>query len=339
MTKTKTLKRLSDRTMNRLIVGAVLVLAIGVPVVGAIYLLDRYVATPPPIVDQKVSELEAGVRAAPNNLALRLRLAGAYVAADRNDEAVAQFDEVLTAAATLKADESAGIIKSAHLGRADARRLAGDLDAAVADYQFVVDVAKDGEFAPVDTELQSAYFQLGSIALTQARSADAVVSLQAALKINRTDADTLHLLGRAYLGLGDAEQAVEPLREAILFVPIGWCEPYGSLGEAYDALGQVDEAIWASSMAAFCANEPGDVRPQLQSITDGPAALDAFVGLGLVEEVSGDAAAAADWYRQALAIAPEDFTAASGLSRVAATNEGTGPAPTAAPSAAPEGNS
>jgi predicted TPR repeat methyltransferase len=92
-------------------------------------------------------------------------------------------------------------------------------------------------------------------------------------------------------------------------------------------------------MAAFCANEPGDVRPQLQAIAGGPAALDALVGLGLVEEVSGDAAAAADWYRKALVVAPDDFTAASGLSRVVPSDEGTGPAPTSAPSAAPGGNS
>lgn len=325
--------------MNRLIVGAIAILLVGAFTIGVIYVLDRYVASPPPIVSQKTTTLEEGVRNAPNNLALRLRLAGAYTAAERYDEAVAQFDEVLKAAAKLKPADVVGTLKTAHLGRGDAFRYRGDLDAAKKDYQFVVDVAKDGEFAPVDLELQSAYFQLGAIALTQDRPADAIKALEAALFINKTDADTLHQLGRAYLQSGAPEQAIEPLRSAVLFVPIGWCEPYDSLGETYTALARSDEAAWAVAMAAFCRDDPIDVRSQLEALVDGPAAMDALIGLGLVAEVDGDRSAAAAWYGKAVAIDPDDYTATSGLARVSeGLDQAPPPAPTGPAPTAPGGN-
>lgn len=331
MMKSKTLKAPSDRSLDRLIVGAILMLAVGVPLVGALYVFDRYVTPPPTIVDQKTAELESAVRETPNNLPLRMRLAGAYMAAARYDEAVTQFDEVLTAADSLKAEDVLGLTKSAHLGRADAHRLAGDVEAAIYDYRFVVDVAQDGEFANVDVELQAAWFQLGSIALIQERPAEAIEALESALVINETDADTLHLLGRAYMLHGEADKAIESVRRAVLFVPIGWCEPYATLGQAYTALGQAEQATWAAAMTAFCRNDPIDPRPQLQALIGGPAALDALTGLGLIAEIGGDTTAAADWYRQALAMAPDDFTAASGLSRVAPIESHASPDPVGTP--------
>ena len=339
MMKAKTLAAPSDRSLNRMIVGAILVLAVGIPLVGALYFFDRYVAAPPAIVDQKTAELEAAVRETPGNLPLRLQLAGAYLAAARYDEATTQFDEVLEAAATLRAEDVVGLSKSAYLGRADAHRLGGDLDAAIADYQVVVDMAQGGEFADVDVELQAAWYQLGSIALEQERPADAIAALESALVINKTDADTLHQLARAYLQHGETDRAIEPARRAILFVPIGWCDPYATLGSAYTTLGQPDQAAWASAMAAFCRNDPVDPRPQLQALIGGPAGLDALIGLGLIAEVGGDPAAAADWYRQALAMEPDDFTAASGLSRVAAPESPASPAPAEPPAAVPGGES
>jgi tetratricopeptide (TPR) repeat protein len=289
------------------------------------------------MVTQKTSGLEEALRKAPNNLTLRLQLAGAYAAGERFDEAVVQYDQVLTAAATI--EKGAGFIKTAHLGRGDALRLAGDLPAARTDYQAVVEMAKDGEFAGVDVELQAAYFSLGSIALAESKPADAIQAFTASLRINKADADSLNLLGTAYLQHGEADKAVESLRRAILFVPIGWCEPYVTLGQSYTTLGKAEEAAWAGAMADFCLKTPGDVRPRLQALVAGPAALDATVGLGTIAEVSGDRALAADWYGKAVAIDPDDYTAASGLSRVSEDPHGSTPPASAAPApAAPGGN-
>ena len=328
----------SDRTMNRLIAWAIAVLVVGAFTIGIIYVLDRYAATPPSIVNQKTTALEEALRKAPNNLTMRLQLAGAYTAGQKYDEAVVQFDQVLTAAATL--ENGTGFIKSAHLGRGDALRLKGDLATARADYQAIVDVAKDGEFAGQDVELQAAYFALGTIALAEDKPADAIDVLNASLRINKTDADTLHLLGAAYLKNGAADKAVDPIRKAILFVPIGWCEPYTALGQAYTTLGQADEAAWAGAMSDYCLKTPGDVRPRLEALVVGPAAVDAMVGLGTVAELDGDRAAAAGWYGKAVARDPKNFSATSGLARVAEDPNGPAPSAPAVPaSAAPGGAS
>ena len=329
--------RQSDRTIDRVIVGVIAALVVGTLTIGALYLVDRYVASPPTLVDQKTAELEAALRRSPNDLTIRLQLAGAYTASQRFGEAATQFGEVLTAAATI--DDGAGFIKTARLGRGDALRLAGDLTAAATDYQAVVAMARDGEFAGVDVELQAAYFQLGSIALTQDRSGDAIAALSDALKIDQTDADSLSLLGQAYLADGDATKAVTSLRRAVLFVPIGWCDPYVTLGRSYTALGQVEEAAWADAMADLCLKTGEDVRPRLTALTGGPAALDATVGLGIIAELDGDRAAAAAWYGQAVALDPEDYTAASGLSRVSDDPHGsTPPAPITPSPGTPRGD-
>jgi len=54
----------------------------------------------------------------------------------------------------------------------------------------------------------------------------------------------------------------------------------------------------------------------LLAILDGPAALEATIGLGLVNEMRGDAPAAAEWYRKALVLDPQNAEARLGVSRV-----------------------
>ena len=50
-------------------------------------------------------------------------------------------------------------------------------------------------------------------------------------------------------------------------------------------------------------------RRALTAILDGETALHATASLGLVAELEGDTVAAADWFRKALALDPEDVTA------------------------------
>jgi tetratricopeptide (TPR) repeat protein len=311
-----TLKAPSDRTLNRLIRGAILVLIVGIPLIGVIYFMDRWVPAGPTLAQRQVASLENAVRANPNNLGIRLQLAGAYTASNRYADALQQFDEAL------KADPKN---RTAFLGRADVLRLSGDLAGAASGYQAVVDAAKGGEFAPVDTELQRAYYQLGWIALEQGRPADAIPLLTEAQKINKTDSDTLNLLGGAYFRTGAYGKAVDALRKAVLFVPTGWPEPYALLSQAYAKLGQADESEWAAAMADVVVKESGQaadrlasLTSRLASLTSGPAALDALTGLGLLSELQGDRSAAASWYRQVLARDANNFNAQVGLARVTA---------------------
>ena len=211
----------------------------------------------------------------------------------------------------------------------------GDLDAAAADFAKVVEVAQGAEMANVDPMLQTAHYGLGAIALQQDRAEDAVDELLKALAIIRTDADTMNLLGAAYVKAGTPEKALEPLRQAILFVPNGWADPYQTLADAYTAMGEPEEAEWAAAMTAGQSGDRAGAVQRLEAIADGKAGLDARIGLGLLAEVSGDSATAADWYQKALALDAENKAAKLGLSRVSGSADGH---PEVVPSPSAEGS-
>lgn len=314
-----TLRNPSDRTINRLIVGAIAFLVVGTLVVGAIYLSDRWVDRGPTMVERRIQDLEAAVKANPNVISTRLQLVGAYVAAGRDPDALTQLNEVVK----VQPDS-----KTALLARGDLYHRAASLDAAAKDYQTIVDIMQGAEFAPEDTELESAFYGLGQIALERKKPADAIGPLTSALKIDGANADTLNLLGSAYLATGVADKAVTVLRQAIAFVPTDWCDPYQTIGQAYTKLGNSAEAAWAAAMAQFCGKQPDVAKQQLQALVNGPAATDAYLGLGMIAEAASDQAGAADAYGKVLARDPSNFNAQTGLSRVT----GPGPATSAHPS-------
>lgn len=327
----RTIKTPDDKTLNRLIIGSVLVLLIGVPLLTVVYLSDRWVDPGPTMVERRIQELETAVRQTPNNVGIRLRLVGAYTAAGRDSDALVQLNEVI------KVQPGS---KTALLARGDIYHRQGNLDAAARDYQAIADLTKGAEFAPEDTELEAAYTGLGQIALERSKPADAIGPLQSALLIDTANADTLNLLGSAYLGTGSADKAVEVLRKAVAFVPTNWCDPYQSLNQAYTKLGNAPEATWAAAMVAFCQRQPDAAKQQLQALLNGPAATDAYLGLGMIAESQSDPAAAADAYRKVLARDPSNFNAQTGLSRVTAPaspspGSSTPGVPSASPSSEP----
>jgi tetratricopeptide (TPR) repeat protein len=307
MTWLASLTRISEGELDRLIKRIAAILVVGTLVFVGFYVFDRFRMPAPSMVDQSIASLEAAVRADPSDVASRGQLADAYVVAERYEDAVAQYDAIL---ATGKADELA------HFGRARASQALGNLDAAKADFQAVVDIASEGEFAHVDPTLNAAYYGLGSIALEQDEPSAAVEYLSAAVAIKRSDADAQYLLGTAYVRNGEPAKAIEPLRDAIAFVPIGWSEPYMTLAQSYTDTGDAERAEWAAAMADLSEERYDAATSRLEAIVDGPAALEALIGLALASEMQGDAPAAADWYRKALAIEPANASALLGLSRV-----------------------
>lgn len=309
---------------NRLIIASIIILVVGVPLIGALYFFDQYRPAGPSLVERDIEVAEAAVRDNPNLLTARLALAQAYAKTGRYADAVTQYDQILAA------EPDAG---TALLGRGAALIAMEQLDTATADFQRVVDLAADGEMARADPQLESAYFSLGVIALEQGRPQDAVVQLAKAVEIKRTDADALHLLGTALLAAGEPERAVTATRQAIDLVPIGWCQPYGQLGEAYTALKDTAGAQYANGMVALCEGRIDDARAALTSLAGGTYGVDALIGLGLLAETQNDAAAATDAYRKALAKDSDNFAATTGLSRVGGTPSSapsTGPAPSPA---------
>lgn len=307
---TPALRNISDETLRRSIRVLALVLVVGAIAFIAFYTIDRWLVTRPPIIDQQTAALEQAVRANPNDLAVRGQLADTYVRKGRFQEAVTQYDAIL---ATGRGEELA------HFGRAAAYMGLNRLDDAATDYQAVVDIAKDGEMANVDTMLEAAYYGLGSIAMKQDRPADAITHLQKALAITRSDADALYLIGTAFVATGQAEKAVTVLRASVVFVPFGWSEPYVALKDAYTASGDTALAAWAQAMADLNSGKADVARTELTALVDGEAKVDAAVGLGLLYEVQGDTGTAGTWYAKALAIEPDNNAARLGLTRVGPT--------------------
>jgi tetratricopeptide (TPR) repeat protein len=307
-------RRTSDEELSRWIKRLSLILVLGVLAFGAFYAVDRWRPAAPAIVDQQVVTLEQAVRDNPNDISVRGQLADAYAAKGRFEDAIGQYDVIIAAGVSLE---------PANLGRARALQALGRLDEAAAAFEAVIAIAKDGEMAHVDLSLQAAYYGLGWIAMEQDRPLDAITHLEQALAIRRSDADSLYLIGTAFLATGRATEAITVLRASVTFVPVGWSEPYAALGQAYEAAGQPALVAWATAMADVMAGHHQAAEPALLALVDGEAALDAAIGLGLLYETQGDNAQAAEWYGRALAIEPTSNAAGLGLSRV-------GPVPTAA---------
>jgi tetratricopeptide (TPR) repeat protein len=227
----------------------------------------------------------------------------------RFDDELTQYDEIL------KADKTN---RSALLGRGGALMSKGDLPGAAVAYRKITASARKGEFAGADPQLQEARYYLGSIALTQGKTKEAITELTAALRIVRSDSDALYLMGVARLKNGEPQLAVDSLKQALLFVPTGWCEPQVQLALAYGKLSQAPQAAYAGAMADFCHKKPVEAKRRLATLTTGPAKLEAFLGLGLIAETSSNSPEAISWYKKALTVDAKNVDALSSLTRLGA---------------------
>jgi len=62
MQNTQKSSKLSDRTQHRLIVGMIMILVIGIPLVGALYFFDQYRDPGPSILGRSTAAGEEAVR-------------------------------------------------------------------------------------------------------------------------------------------------------------------------------------------------------------------------------------------------------------------------------------
>lgn len=307
--------------MNRLIVGIVMILVIGIPLVGALYFFDQFRDPGASLADRAVQSAEDAVQKNPNSILPRFALAELYAAKGRFPEAIMQYDEILKAQ-----PDTASVL----LGRGRAAVAMGNLDAGAADFQKVIDGATDKEMSDFDQQLEAAYYGLGDVELKRDHPAVAAELLANAVKINRTDADALYLLGAAMIRSGDPKSGIDALRLAIALVPTGWCDPYSQLALAYAAQSDSSHVEYANGMVGLCEKRYAEAQTQLMAASSGTAAVDAFIGLGLLAEEQGDYTAAADAYKKALVADPSNFAATTGISRVTgATQVHTSPAPSA----------
>jgi len=315
----------SDQTFGRMMRLGFSVLLVGALAFGVFYYQDQHVDAGPTLIERQTQTVEAAVKKAPNNIAARLTLAAVYRSDKRFEDALKQYSEIL------KADDKN---RAALLGQGGVLMAKGDLKAAATVYHKVTAMAVKGEFASADPQLQEAHYYLGSIAVKQGKTKEAITELQAALKIDRADSDALYLLGLARLQQGKPQFAVEALNQALLFVPTGWCEPYSQLAVAYGKLGNAPRATYAGAMADFCLKKPDVAKTRLKTLTTGPVALDAMLGLGLIAETESSNRGAISWYKKVLTVDAKNVKAISSLSRL-----GAGPTPGATSSSTTQGPS
>jgi tetratricopeptide (TPR) repeat protein len=307
MSRVTSLTNMPEEQLTRWIRRIALLFFVVLVAFVAFYAIDRFRMPAASIADRETARLEEAVRNDPADVASRGQLADTYVARARYDEAIALYTQII---------DTGKEQRPAHLGRGRAYELKGDLEAAAADYQKVIDISTGGEMASVDTALSRSYYGLGAIALKQDEPQEAVDLLLKALAIKRADADTMNLLGAAYVKTGDPDKAIEVLTRAILFVPVDWPDPYTTLADAYTAKGDTELAEWAAAMAQAQMGDAEGGAARLEALKDGKTGLQARISLGLIAEDGGDTAAAADWYRSALELDPQNEAATMGLSRV-----------------------
>jgi tetratricopeptide (TPR) repeat protein len=293
-----------EQTLDRLIRLGLRAVAAGIVLVAVVYFLDRP-ASAPSLVDRQIAVGEKAVRGHPANVGLRLQLAEVYRAANRPAGALEQYNAVL------KAEHS----QVALLGRAEVLAEQGQLAAAKQAFEQAI-VKGGGQYAKVNPQLEGAYYGLGSVLLKQHDAKGAMAQEQKALKIEPADADALYVLGAAAVEAGAYGRAVKALRQAVLFVPTGWCEPYEQLETAYRAQHLGPRAEYAAAMVELCDKRSADASRRLQRLTSGPAAVDAMTGLGMAAEAESHRASAVRWYRKALAADPSNFNAQGGLTRL-----------------------
>jgi tetratricopeptide (TPR) repeat protein len=307
MKLTRPMRSVSDRTTSRLMRLGVLVLVAGVAAFGVIYYQDQHVDAGPSLVGRQIEGAEAAVKKAPSDIGIRLQLADAYLADKRPNDALKQYDEILRAA---KGN------RPALLGRGATLMATGDLDGAVASYHQITAASQKGEFAGADPQLQEAHYYLGLIALKQNQTKVAIKELQGALDITRTDSDALYQMGVARLRDGAPQLAVDSFKQALRFVPTGWCEPYTELAVAYGKLANAPQVTYATGMADFCNKKPADAKRQLKTLTAGPVAVDALLGLAVIAEAEDNDPEAISWYKQLLTVDRKNISAISALARL-----------------------
>lgn len=167
--------------------------------------------------------LQQGVRKSPNDSALRIRLGEALGAMGKYQDAIEQFN------AALKIDPKH---TGALLDLGMVAMLSNNNNAAQGYFEKVISLTDGGTYASTDKIREQAFFNLGQIALSQKRYAEAAGYFKGALVIRRDASDSYYQLAKAYQGLGDVNSAIQQLEIALQFDP-GFAEAHYYLGTLY----------------------------------------------------------------------------------------------------------
>ena len=296
-----------DRWLSRATRLTAVLLVAAVAIVAAYWVAQRYVHPTLSVLDRDSRAIEEQIRRDPGSPQLRVAAANLYVEKGSYDAAIAQAEQVLES----DADHLGAL---AALGLAYAKK--GDLDSAAVHLAHAVESSRDNPMARASLQLASVHQSLADIYLKQGRFEDAAAQLQAALNIDRGNADALHLLGNAQAAMGLIDDAIESYRRALRLVP-QFPEVYSGLQRAYEQRGDLDRAAFALGMVSFSAGDYDraveTLEPAVQALPD---MADAHLGLAMAYEAKGQRSEALEEYRKTAALDDRSIAARQGIGRL-----------------------
>jgi tetratricopeptide (TPR) repeat protein len=300
----------NDKGLRRLLKYLVIATVIIVVVFGTVYYLTQRTSSGPSLMERATETAESAVKENPNDIGARLSLAATYMQAERPQDALTQFQEIIKAEPKHRA---------ALIGAGTIYFNQNDFSAAKKSFEADVKASGSGEFSNADPQLEESLYYLGVSNLRLGDVPSAVKNLQNAVQIDDTDADAWYQLGGARVQVGDYEGAATAFQTALTFIPAGWCDPYDGLTSAYDKLKKTDGVAYAKAMATICRGEAEAGMSQLKPLTTGEFKIPALIGLGVASEAAKDTKSAANWYQQVVAADPTNVAALNGLARLGAT--------------------
>ena len=280
--------------------------AVGIALVVGAFVAASYIAGPsskPDPMRGVIDQAEDQIRTDPNNPALRVSVADAYMKAGRVDEAIAQYQEALQIDA---ANEDA------LLGIGLAYREKGLLDEAGTALQTVIENNRDNPVGALSKRLQSAHFYLGLILRDQGRYDDAINELRTALGMNRADADTLFELGKTFALNNNNDDAAAAFELAVAFVP-DFKEAYVEIEKLATTMGDQARAQYAGAMLDVLAGNAASAVPTLQTVAEQGKSAHFWWALGYALEQTNDNAGAIAAYQKSVEINPGELLAAESL--------------------------
>ena len=259
------------------------------------------------VVDRDTRVIEDEVRQRPGDPELRVALANTYLARNDAEQAMSQAEQVLRT-------------EPAHVGAvlvyAQAAISRGQTDRAAERLTAVLQRNIDNPIANASLQIRAAHQLLGRIELDRHQPAQAAAELQAALDVDRTNADTLYLLGRALGQQGETEQALAAYTSALRFVP-DFGEVYQEMAGLYDKTGQPARARAARAMLSYSAGAYADAATALTaSAAELPDSPEVYLGLAMAEEHLGRVGDARAHYQRALDLDSGSTAARQGVGRL-----------------------
>lgn len=303
-------QRFSTQSLQRAIKVVLVALVISVVLFGAYYYWDRYThwGDKSPL-EYDIEYMEQVIRENPQDPEARVVLAEFYLNKGMNKEALEQAGQVLS---LYPEDEVALLIAGVAYVR-----LNQPLQALEPLEKFAT-LREAHPMASIDTSLEMAYYFWGESLMRLERPSEAIPVLEAALLINRTDADALYQLGLAYQADGQQEAALERFHQAVRFVP-NFVEAYDSMIVSYSALGQSDHVNYARGMQALSLQDYKQALTYLEpAVLALPDFAPALFGLGLAYEKLGDLEAALKAVQIASELSPDDYAIQQTLGRIQA---------------------